>query len=320
MKQYLDLMQYVLDNGDVKDDRTGIGTISSFGHHLKFDLREGFPATTTKKLAWKAVVSELIWFLKGSTNLYDLRAILHGEANRYNDEKKTIWDGNYNKQAIDLGYCGGYMGEVYGGQWRNYGAGTVDVYDSEDGESYEESVGGVDQIRLVLKEASVNPNSRRLIVDAWNPRAVWSRQDLYEHHDQSESQLYVPTAALPPCHMLFQLNITNGFIDLQWYQRSVDSFLGEAFNIASYALLLHVFARILGYEVRYLDGALGDVHIYNNHIDQAKEQISREPYALPTIWINPELKTLEDFENASVDDFKLIDYQHHPAIKADMAV
>ena len=320
MKHYLDLMQYVLDNGDVKDDRTGIGTISSFGHHLKFDLREGFPATTTKKLAWKAVVSELIWFLKGSTNLYDLRAILHGEANRYNDEKKTIWDGNYNKQAIDLGYCGGYMGEVYGGQWRNYGAGTVDVYDSEDGESYEESVGGVDQIRLVLKEASVNPNSRRLIVDAWNPRAVWSRQDLYEYHDQSESQLYVPTAALPPCHMLFQLNITNGFIDLQWYQRSVDSFLGEAFNIASYALLLHIFGRILGYTPRYLGGALGDVHIYNNHIEQAKEQISREPYALPSIWINPELKTLEDFENASVDDFKLIDYQHHPAIKADMAV
>lgn len=320
MKQYLELMKYVLDNGDVKDDRTGVGTISSFAHHLKFDLREGFPATTTKKLAWKAVVSELIWFLKGSTNLYDLREILHGRNQRYNDAKKTIWDGNHDKQALDLGYIGGYMGEIYGGQWRNYGSGMVEIYDSEDGASYPYDIGGVDQIKLVIEEANRDPNSRRLIVDAWNPRAVWSKEVLRQQHDQRTYELEVCTAALPPCHMLFQLNIVNGFIDLQWYQRSVDSFLGEAFNIASYALLLHIFARILGYTPRYLGGALGDVHIYNNHIEQAKEQISREPYALPSIWINPELKTLEDFENASVDDFKLIDYQHHPAIKADMAV
>lgn len=320
MKQYLDLMLDVLDNGDDKDDRTGIGTISSFGHQLKFDLRDGFPAVTTKKLAWKAVVSELLWFLKGSTDLYELRAILHGEDHRYNDEKKTIWDGNYNEQAKSLGYVNGYMGELYGAQWRNYGSGVVDVWDSEDGSSYDESVGGVDQIRMVLNEAKENPTSRRLIIDAWNPRAVWSKQKLYDMHNQSDMQLNTNTAALPPCHILYQFNISGKYIDLQWYQRSVDHFLGESFNIASYGILLSIFARILGYVPRYLVGSLGDVHIYKNHIDQCNEQLKRDPLPLPTIWINPELKTLEDFENAKVDDFKLIDYQHHPAIKADMAV
>lgn len=315
MKQYLDLMRYVLGNGEESDDRTGIGTISSFGHQLKFDLRDGFPAVTTKKLAWKAVVSELIWFLKGSTDLYELRAILHGEEHRYNDAKKTIWDGNYEKQAKDLGYANGYMGELYGAQWRNYGSGSVKV---DDHTTYD--VGGIDQVKLVLLEANRNPQSRRLVVDAWNPRAVWSNSDLFDHHDESTNQLYAKSAALQPCHYSFQLNINNGYIDLMFNMRSNDYFLGNLFNDASYALLLHIFARILGYTPRILVGSLGNVHIYKNHIEQCKEQLTREPHPLPTIWINPELKTLEDFENAKVDDFKLIDYQHHPSIKADMAV
>lgn len=320
MKQYLDLMRYVLENGEEKDDRTGIGTISSFGHQLKFDLRDGFPAVTTKKLAWKAVVSELIWFLKGSTNLYELRAILHGEEHRYNDDKKTIWDGNYEKQAKELGYTNGYMGELYGAQWRNYGSGSVEIYDSEDGYLYPHDIGGIDQVKLVLLEAHRNPQSRRLVVDAWNPRAVWSNSDLFDYHDQSTNQLYTKSAALQPCHYSFQLNINNGYIDLMWTQRSQDTFLGASFNIASYSLLLHIFARILGCTPRMLVGSLGNVHIYKNHIDQCEEQLKREPLPLPTIWINPDLKSLEDFENAKVDDFKLIDYQHHPSIKGDMAV
>lgn len=309
MKQYLELMKYVLENGDEKEDRTGTGTISSFGHQLKFDLRDGFPAVTTKKLAWKAVVSELLWFLSGSTNLYELRAILHGEEHRFNDEKKTIWDANYNKQAIDMGYDDGYLGQIYGGQWRNFGSGDYQ-YITKNGTNYE-YIKGVDQLDIVLDEAKVNPSSRRLLISAWNPRAVWN--DDY-------SDFLTDKAALPSCHVLYQFNIANGFIDLQWYQRSVDHFLGESFNISSYAILLHIFARILGYTPRYLVGSLGDVHIYKNHINQCKEQLSRDPLPLPSIWINPELKTLKDFENAKVDDFKLIDYQHHGQIKADMAV
>lgn len=523
MKQYLDLMLDVLDNGDDKDDRTGIGTISSFGHQLKFDLREGFPAVTTKKLAWKSVVSELLWFLKGSTDLYELRAILHGEENRYNDEKKTIWDGNAQdaNNTIKDRFSGYNLGNMYGMSWRklpctphgmirlkrktyddsyvethicpnmdiiynepilgvskknlsykvigesdgNYviqfvntgyykltkkvhpnikdmfepsvcGVGYIgdykvstefdkkiyriwqdmlirvykprsnhrsysnvfvckrwlsfsnfhndcfnlwgfqefadsgfeyqidkDYYGSniyspetcifipanlnkmlngggEEFKIYEykgnyfhsrkslQSYRGlsrkatlpkdviihksddeyvvrpiiyIDQISTILNEAKSNPNSRRLVVDSWNTRTVGN-------------------SVLAICHPMFQVGVTNGHIDIMWFQRSNDFFLGSAFNIASYALLLHIFARILGYKPRYLTGSLGDVHIYKNHIDQCNEQLKRDPLPLPTIWINPELKTLKDFENAKVDDFKLIDYQHHPAIKADMAV
>jgi thymidylate synthase len=202
------------------------------------------------------------------------------------------------------------MGDIYGVQWRNFGRGEFYYMDSNGfGENHE--VNGVDQVKLVIEEAKKNPGSRRLIVNAWNPKVIW---------DYDNGDFFSDKAALPPCHMMFQLRITNGSLDLLWYQRSVDTFLGLPFNIASYALLLHIFARILGLKPRKLIGSLGDTHIYNNHVDQVVLQLAREDFKAPEIWINPELKTLEDFENASVDDFKLIGYEHHQAIKAEMAV
>lgn len=315
MKQYHDLLQTILNDGDKIDtERTGVGTIATFGEQIKFDLRKGFPAVTTKKLAWRAVVSELIWFNKGSTDLNELRAILHGEENRFNREKRTIWDDNYNKQARGLGYKDGYMGEIYGAQWRNYGSCILTQKVDQHGwvVNANEYIRGVDQFKMVIKEVESSPQSRRLIVMGWNPKAVWGNDP---HANTKTNQ-----AALPPCHMLFQLNIVGDYIDLQWYQRSVDAFLGLPFNIASYALECHKFARILGKTPRYLVGALGNTHIYQNHVDQVKEQLSRDEYPLPTLWMNPKLKTLEDFENSIVDDFKLIDYQSHGTIKAPMAV
>ncbi len=314
MQQYHDLLKRIITEGDVVDtERTGTGTISLFGEQLSFDISEKFPAVTTKKLAWKGVVSELIWFLRGSSNVNDLRAILHGETNRINYEKKTIWDANYENQAKGLGYTDGEMGDIYGVQWRNFGKETLLVERENSKVAYNDEypISGVDQVRMVLTEAKNNPSSRRLIVSAWNPKVVWT---------YSDSNITVNPAALPPCHMLYQLRITNGHLDLLWFQRSVDSFLGLPFNIASYALLLHIFARILGLKPRKLIGSLGDAHVYKNHVDQVTEQLSRDEFELPTVWINPKLKTLEDFENACVDDFKLIDYISHSTIKAEMAV
>lgn len=316
MKQYHDLLQRILDEGDeINTERTGVGTIALFGEQLKFDLRKGFPAITTKKLAWKSVVSELIWFLKGSDNLYDLRAILYGENNRFNDEKRTIWDDNYNKQAKDLGYTDGFMGDIYGSQWRGFGrcltqATYTDKWDNDEHIPWE--IKGIDQINWVIGEATKNPQSRRLIVNAWNPlSALGEYTNDFVLYDQP---------ALQPCHMMFQLNVVGEYIDLQWNQRSADVFLGIPFNIASYGLLLHIFARILGKTPRYLSGALGNVHIYKNHVEQVKEQLTRVHFDNPTLWMNKNLKTLEDFENASVNDFKLIGYEHHATIKAPMAV
>lgn len=312
MQNYHNLMENILDFGDkVSNERTGVGTISLFGEKLEWNLQKGFPAITTKKLAWKAVVSELIWFLKGSSNVHELRAILHGEENRFNLDKKTIWDANHNEQAIALGYENGEMGDIYGTQWRGFGNGTIMLNGMHSQLSEKTKVSGVDQIKTVLDEAKRNPASRRLLVSAWNPKVVW------DYHDESFS---VNAAALPPCHVLFQLRIVNGRLDMLWFQRSVDVFLGLAFNIASYALLLHIFAQILDVKVGRLVGLYGDTHIYNNHVDQVEEQLRRDHFDAPKLWINPDLKTLEDFENASIDDFKLIDYKHHSAIKADMAV
>ena len=312
MQNYHDLLQRILDEGEEIDtERTGVGTIAIFGEVLKFDLSNGFPAITTKKLAWKSVVSELLWFLRGSSNVHELRAILHGEENRFNLEKKTIWDENYENQAKSLGYTDGEMGDIYGVQWRNFGRGEFYHMDSNGfGENHD--VKGVDQIKEVLKEAAKNTSSRRLIVNAWNPRVIWDT----DYDDNFEAK----KAALPPCHYGFQLNIVNGRLDMLWVQRSVDSLLGLPFNIASYALLQHIFAQILGLKVGTLNGHLGNVHLYKNHIDQVKEQLSREHFPTPKLWINPDLKTLKDFENASVDDFKLIGYECHSAIKAPMAV
>lgn len=307
MKQYHDLLQSILNEHDTNTkERTGTGTISRFGEMIKFDLREGFPAITTKKLAWKAVVSELLWFLSGSSNLYDLRAKLHGEENRYNGEKKTIWDGNYYKQAKDLGYSNGEMGAIYGTQWRNFGYGEVNV------EPYSHDISGVDQVKMVLEEAMKNPQSRRLIVNTWNPFAIW---------DNIDSILETPKATLPPCHVLYQLNITeDGYLDVLWFQRSVDTFLGLAFNIASYALLTHMFAQVLGLTPRYLIGQLGNVHIYDNHIDQVKEQLTRTEFPLPTLNIKKPLTSIIDLVYSKVEDFELVGYQHHATIKAPMAV
>lgn len=283
MKQYNELIQKILAEGQVSSDRTGVGTISIFGEQIKFDMSEGFPAVTTKKLAWKSVVSELLWFLQGSTNVNELRAILHGEENRFNPDKKTIWDENYEAQGQALGYTGGDLGPVYGAQWR----GKCDHR--------------VDQVAWLLERAERLPDCRRLIVSAWNPSEI-------------------DEMALPPCHYGFQLRIRGDVAHLLWTQRSVDTFLGLPFNIASYSLLLAIFCRILGKTPGTVTGQLGDTHVYLNHIEQVNEQISREPYELPKLWINPNLKTLDDFTRATVDDFLLIGYEHHPALKAPMAV
>lgn len=321
MKQYHDLMQNILDNGDViNTERTGVGTIATFGEQIKFDLRKGFPAVTTKKLAWKAVVSELIWFLRGSDNLYDLRAILHGEDNRFNDEKKTIWDGNYYNQAIGLGYTSGYMGNIYGVQWRDFGRCVVGIEreDSKVSHYDEYKVKGIDQLKLIIQEALCNPQSRRLLVSAWNPKDVWENQN--ETDFCGSNYIASDIATLPPCHVMYQVNIVGDYVDLQWYQRSVDVFLGLAFNIASYALLLHMIAKVLGKTPRLLVGTFGNTHIYQNHIEQVKEQLSRECFELPDLEMNPHLKTLKDFENATVTDFLLKGYKSHESIKAPMAV
>jgi thymidylate synthase len=317
MTPYIQLLIKILNTGESVVDRTGVGTLAIFGEQIKFDQTEGFPGVTTKKLAWKSVVSELLWFLKGSTNVNELRALLHGEEHRFNLAKKTIWDANYEAQGKALGYTDGELGPVYGGQWRNRkDIVTTDSYD-ESGDVLEtqgytkigyETYHGydiyerrVDQVKNLLERAKTNPECRRLIVSAWNPE---------EQH----------LMTLPPCHYGFQIRITGDYLDLLWTQRSVDTFLGLPFNIASYALLQAIFARILGKKPRYLTGQLGDTHIYQNHQQQVLEQVSRSPYELPKLWINPDLQTLEDFENAKVDDFLLIGYEHHPLLSAPMAV
>lgn len=310
MKNYHDLIEEVLAYGEESDDRTGVGTLSIFGSSLSFDLRAGFPAITTKKLAWKAVVSELIWFLSGSTNLYDLREILHGKQNRFNSDKKTIWDGNYNKQALELGYSDGEMGELYGAGWRDFGAIYLPEKD-EFGHDIKVRIKGIDQVKSIIEEAKSNPSSRRLLVNAWNPSVIWNH---------SNNRTTVKTAALPPCHFSFQLNIIGDFIDLCWYQRSVDVGTGLPFNIASYALLTHIFGIILGKTPRKLVGHMGNVHLYKNHIESAKIQISRQPYDYPILVINPELKTLDDFVNSAVSDFSLKGYNCHGPLNYPMAV
>jgi thymidylate synthase len=285
MKEYQDLLTNVLENGSPVDDRTGVGTIAIFGEQIKFDLRKGFPIITTKKINFPSVVSELLWFLKGSTNVNELRALRHGEDKRENWDYKTIWDDNFSHQGVKLGYKDGYLGPIYGKQWRDF------------------NQLGIDQIRYVIDEAKENPSSRRLLVSAWNP-------------------LQINDMALPPCHYGFQINVDGEYIDLLWTQRSVDICTGLPFNITSYAILLSIFARILDKTPRYLTGQLGNVHIYKNHIENAKIQIERTPFSIEntTLHISPKLKTLEDFENAKVEDFIIINYRHHPFLKFPMAV
>jgi thymidylate synthase len=264
MQQYHQLLQHILDNGVEKQDRTGTGTISVFGYQMRFDLAKGFPMVTTKKLHLKSIIHELLWFLKGDTNIAYLKE--HGV---------SIWDEWANER--------GDLGPVYGHQWRSW--------TGADGQTF-------DQIKDVLHQLKTNPDSRRMIVNAWNVADL-------------------PKMALSPCHALFQFYVAHGKLSCQLYQRSADTFLGVPFNIASYALLTMMMAQVSGLEVGEFVHTFGDVHIYSNHVEQAKLQLSREPYALPILKMNPEIKDLFDF---SFEDFVLENYQSHPHIKAPVAI
>ncbi|MDB4244388.1 thymidylate synthase [Gammaproteobacteria bacterium] len=287
MKAYLDLLQFILENGDKKEDRTNTGTISSFGHQLAFDLEDGFPAVTTKSLAWKGVVSELLWFLEGSDDERRLAEIRFGkDRSELIDLSKysTIWTDNADNQGKQLGYENTEykknLGPVYGVQWRNWG--------------------GIDQIANLLENLHKNPDGRRHILSAWNVGDI-------------------EKMALPPCHVMSQFYVNNGTISCHMYQRSADMFLGVPFNIASYALLLCIFGKILNLKPKRFVHSFGDAHIYMNSVDQVKEQLSRTPMKPPELSI-PEIDSLKDISNYEIDDFKLLNYEHHPAIKAKMAI
>lgn len=264
MKQYLDLMQYVLDHGAQKHDRTGTGTISTFGYQMRFNLQEGFPMVTTKKLHLKSIIHELIWFLKGDTNIKYLK-----------DNNVKIWD--------EWADENGNLGPVYGSQWRSW--------PTPDGRL-------IDQISNVINTIKTNPDSRRIIVSAWNVADI----------DQM---------ALPPCHALFQFYVADGKLSCQLYQRSADIFLGVPFNIASYALLTMMVAQVCNLEYGEFIHTLGDAHLYNNHIEQAKLQLSRDTKTLPVMEINPEVKDIFSFK---FEDFNLKNYEPHPHIKGAVAV
>ncbi|GJM61472.1 MULTISPECIES: thymidylate synthase [Persicobacter] len=264
MKQYLDLMQDILDNGVKKEDRTGTGTISVFGRQMRFNLAEGFPLCTTKKLHLRSIIHELLWFLKGETNIAYLK-----------ENKVRIWD--------EWADENGNLGPVYGAQWRSW--------PTADGRT-------VDQIVQVLDQLKNNPDSRRMIVNAWNVGEI-------------------EKMALPPCHTMFQFYVADNKLSCQLYQRSADFFLGVPFNIASYALLTMMMAQVTGLELGEFVHTFGDTHLYLNHLEQAELQLSREPRALPKMKINPEVKDLFDFK---FEDFELTDYNPHPHIKAEVSV
>lgn len=289
MKQYLDLLKDVLENGTERDDRTGVGTISTFGRQLRFKMKDGFPAMTTKALAWKAVVSELLWFLEGSTNEHRLAEIKNDNTpyEQLNEkQRRTIWTLNAENQGKKLGYMNGELGNVYGYQWRKW----------------------EDQVSTAINLIKNDPTSRRILVNAWNVSEL-------------------DTMALPPCHYGYQFYVSgknNEYLSLMWNQRSVDVFLGLPFNIASYALLLNIIAKMTNKIPYELIGNLGDTHIYKNHIDVVKEQLKRTPHKLPTL-VMPNV----DYQNMNIDevlksvktsDFKLENYIHDEPLKAPMAV
>ena len=264
MRQYHDLLQHILDNGTTKEDRTGTGTISVFGYQMRYDLNEGFPCVTTKKLHLRSIIHELLWFLKGDTNISYLK-----------ENKVSIWD--------EWADENGDLGPVYGSQWRSW--------PTTNGES-------IDQINQILKQIKENPDSRRIIVSAWNVAEI-------------------PGMALPPCHAFFQFYVANNKLSCQLYQRSADTFLGVPFNIASYALLTMMIAQVCNLELGDLVHTLGDAHLYSNHLDQAKLQLERDFRPLPTMKINPEVKDLFEFK---FEDFQLLNYDPHPHIKAAVAI
>ena len=277
---YLDLIRYVRDHGTEKGDRTGTGTRSHFGAQLRFDLNDGFPLLTTKKVHMKSITYELFWFLKGDTHVKYLQ-----------DNGVRIWnEWSTAEQTARFGRPEGELGPIYGHQWRNYGASK-----KPDG-SYNQD--GVDQIVEVIEQIKNNPNSRRLIVSGWNPAEATQ-------------------VALPPCHTLFQFFVADGKLSCQLYQRSADLFLGVPFNIASYSLLTHMIAQVCDLEVGEFIWTGGDCHLYQNHTEQVNEQLSREAYELPTLWLNPDIKDIFDF---TFDDIRVENYKSHPAIKAPVAV
>lgn len=288
MKQYLEALEYILANGKDRNDRTGVGTRGVFGYQMRFNLRESFPAVTTKKLAWKSVVSELLWFLEGSSDERRLAEIHYGKSREELVGKNTIWTANADKQAADLGYTNTDtvkdLGPVYGHQWR--------TWDSQ--------LGYVDQIAQVLEGLKHDPDSRRHIVSAWNADRV-------------------PVMALPPCHTMFQFYVQDGELSCQLYQRSADMFLGVPFNIASYSLLTHMFANLLDLKVGDFIWTGGDCHIYQNHMDQVKEQITREPHSGPHL-LMPAFSTLNELIATKAMDYKLINYTPMDSISAPMAV
>ncbi len=272
MKPYLDLLKHVQENGVRRENRTGIATLTDIGWQMKFNMADGFPAVTTKKLYFKSVKAELLWFIKGSRDVKELQAL-----------GSRIWDANadadYWKPKAEFD---GDVGRVYGVQWRRW--------EGPDGE--------VDQLAKAITTIRESPNDRRMIVTAWNPGEI-------------------DKMALPPCHCLFKFSVLDGKLHLHLFQRSCDLFLGAIFNVASYSLLLHMVAQVTGLEPGTFVHSLDDIHIYENHVAQVTEQLTREPLPLPKLWLNPEIKEIDDF---TMDDIKLIDYQHHPAIKAPMAV
>lgn len=281
MQQYHNLLQKILDTGIDSADRTGVGTRSLFAEQLRFDLKQGFPAVTTKKLAWKSMVAELLWFIEGTGDERRLAEIQHGTRR---PEKTTIWTANANADYWKpKARYEGDLGRVYGVQWRNWR--KVDGWKT------------VDQLKNLVDGLTTDPTGRRHIISAWNPGEL----------DQM---------ALPPCHMMAQFYIRNNQLSCQMYQRSCDAFLGLPFNIASYALLTHLVARTIGAEVNELVITLGDVHIYNNHFDAVATQLARTPKALPTLNITNGV----DIWNAKLEDCTLIDYQCDPTIQAEMAV
>ena len=277
---YLDLLQHVMTNGTEKGDRTGTGTLSHFGAQLRFDLADGFPLLTTKKVHFKSIVYELFWFLSGSTHVDYLQ---QNNVRIWNEWATADQTARFNRPAGDLG-------PIYGHQWRNYGATK-----REDG-SYEND--GVDQITDVIEQIKTNPNSRRLIVSGWNPKEA-------------------EQVALPPCHTLFQFFVADNKLSCQLYQRSADLFLGVPFNIASYALLTHMVAQVCGLEVGEFVWTGGDCHIYQNHREQVELQLTRSLYELPTLTLNPDIKDIFAF---TFDDISVEGYESHPAIKAKVAV
>jgi thymidylate synthase len=286
MKQYLDALKLVLKTGEDVTDRTGVGTRTVFGHQMRFDLSKGFPAVTTKKLAWRSVVGELLWFLEGSTDERRLAEITFEKPREELVDKKTIWTANADAQGVALGYRNDdlykELGPVYGSQWRDF-----------NGE-------GFDQIRYIIRQLTTDPDSRRIILSAWNPNQI-------------------EEMALPPCHTMAQFKVINGKLSCQLYQRSADMFLGVPFNIASYSLLTHMLAQICKLEVGEFIWTGGDCHIYSNHIAQVQMQLYRDPRTLPKLEM-PKFENIAELLETKPSDYKLIGYDPMDSIKAPMAV